>query len=330
MPVRPSKISRHRKPSSIVSPGALWLTVALMLTLSTARAMAQGCPGAESAALAWISKMSQSAHTHSYKGVVTLQRGGDMQVMQVSRKVGDTTSFETLTQLNGQGAHVERVDHPLDCVHPGHRLLEMGSDIVSGRCGITRYYHFSVVDGERVAGRKTVRIHIEPRDIFRYGYLMSLDRNTGLLLKTEILGEGNRTLEKFQFADVSYDAQAPAVSDVDVVHRAKHPDPQRANVSSRVHAPWSVQWLPPGFVATDTASGNAGRRTYTDGLAVVSVFLEDLDNAMPSGEGIVKNGGTTSYSRGLELEGPPALVTVIGDIPLNSARMIADSIRWVQ
>jgi len=201
---------------------------------------------------------------------------------------------------------------------------------VSGRCGITRYYHFSVVDGERVAGRKTVRIHIEPRDIFRYGYLMSLDRKTGLLLKTEILGEGKSTLEKFQFADVSYDAQAPAVSDVDVVHRAKHPDPQRANVSSRVHVPWSVQWLPQGFVATDTASGNAGRRTYTDGLAVVSVFLEDLDNSMPSGEGIVKNGGTTSYSRGLELEGPPALVTVIGDIPLNSARMIADSIRWVQ
>ena len=38
--------------------------------------------------------------------------------------------------------------------------------------------------------------------MYRYGYMMSLDRKTGLLLKTEILGHGQRSLEKIQFANL--------------------------------------------------------------------------------------------------------------------------------
>jgi sigma-E factor negative regulatory protein RseB len=58
------------------------------------------------------------------------------------------------------------------------------------------------------------------------------------------------------------------------------------------------------------------------------VFLEILPRNIQPGEGVVRQGGTTSYTRGLVLGDSPVLVTVIGEIPLNTARMVADSIAW--
>jgi sigma-E factor negative regulatory protein RseB len=74
-------------------------------------------------------------------------------------------------------------------------------------------------------------------------------------------------------------------------------------------------------------SAASERRTYTDGLAVFSVFLEVLSEDIRPGEGVVRTGGTTSYTRGMHMSGRPVLVTVIGEVPLNTARMVADSIR---
>ena len=71
------------------------------------------------------------------------------------------------------------------------------------------------------------------------------------------------------------------------------------------------------------------RRTFTDGLAVFSIFLELLSQDITPGEGVVRSGGTVSYTRGMSMSGMPVLVTVIGEVPLNTARMVADSVTAV-
>jgi sigma-E factor negative regulatory protein RseB len=45
---------------------------------------------------------------------------------------------------------------------------------------------------------------------------------------------------------------------------------------------------------------------------------------------VVRSGSTTSYSRGMALSGEPVLVTVVGEVPVNTARMVADSVKWVR
>jgi len=306
------------------------LLIATLGLFPGARVSAAGCPEANAAALSWLDKMSRSLHQVSYHGVVTLQRGNDMQVMQVSHSVIDGSSSERLTQLTGQGAQVERIDHPLECVHPGHKLLQLGTDLQAGHCGIAQHYRFSVGDGERVAGRKAVRILIEPRDLYRFGYVMELDRETGLLLKTETVGRGHRVLEKFQFANLSYRGQIPEGTEVNVIHRAQHPHPRAPSAPGLSAGQWGVGWVPQGFTATDNPAANAGRRTYTDGLAVFSVFMEELGREIRPGEGVMRSGGTTSYTRGMRLSGQPVLVTVIGEVPINTARMVADSVNWTR
>lgn len=289
------------------------------------------CPGADAEALTWLDKMSRSVNQVSYHGVVTYQRGdADMQVMQVAHSVAEGTSSESMMQLTGQGAQVVRVDHPLHCVHPGHKLLRVGSDLQEGRCEIAGHYRFSATEGERVAGRKAVSILIEPRDMYRYGYVMALDRKTGLLLKTVTLGRGNRVLEKFQFADISYQGETSPSADISLVHQAKHPVPNGLDVGKVIAHNWKALWVPKGFIATDSAVADSRRKTYTDGLAVFSVFVEELGRGIRPGEGVVQEGSTTSYTRGLRIEDKPILITVMGEIPINTARMVADSIRWVR
>jgi sigma-E factor negative regulatory protein RseB len=300
------------------------LLVVLLAPLSLS-AFAVDCPQADQAALEWLSKMSRSSSEVNYHGVVTFQRGEKMQVMQVSHSVVDGTASESMTQLTGQGAQVVRVDHPLHCVHPGHRLLRVGSDIKDGHCGLASYYRFSVEDGERVAGRNAVRINIEPGDMYRYGYVLELDRETGLLLKAQTEGHGRKILERFQFASLSFVEGETSTAGVNVVHRAHHPTPASAQQIPD-GGDWRVAWLPEGFTATDVDAQDGSRRTYTDGLAVFSVFLEELAREIRPGEGVVRRGGTTSYTRGMDLAGQSVLVTVIGEVPLNTARMVADSV----
>ena len=294
-------------------------------------AWAQQCPGADKQALEWLDKMSRSVNQVSYHGVVTYQRGGeDMQVLQVSHSVAGGTTSERMTQLTGQGAQVVRRDHPLDCIHPGHKLLRLSEGLRAGQCGIAENYRFSVSDGERVAGRKAVRVRIEPRDVYRFGYVMELDRSTALLLKTATIGRGNKVLEKFQFANLSYDEQPAQGTDIDVTHQAAHPMPGAPQSRGNLSHEWGVAWLPRGFTVTDAHVPYGGRKTFTDGLAVFSVFVEELDREIRPGEGVVRDGSTTSYTRGKRILEQPVLITVVGEVPVNTARMVADSVSWVR
>ena len=314
------------------------LILLLLGALVSVQARAADCADINPEALRWLDKMSRSAQEISYQGVVMFQRGGeDMQVMQVSHSVSQGAASETLTQLTGQGAQVTRVEHPLECIHPGHKLLRLGGDLnhdesgsAGGACGISEHYRFTVGAGERVAGRKAVRIVIAPKDMYRYGYMMELDRETGLLVKAQTIGRGSKVIERFQFAKLSYTGFTSEAEHTDVVHKALHPVHGEPAGDSYFSGDWVVRWLPTGFIATDAASGGDRRRTYTDGLAVFSVFLEVLSQDIQPGEGVVRHGGTTSYTRGMRLNGSPALVTVIGEVPVNTARMVADSIARVQ
>ena len=53
-----------------------------------------------------------------------------------------------------------------------------------------------------------------------------------------------------------------------------------------------------------------------------------MKGQLKPGEGRASIGGTTAYTRGMQLDGKDVLVTVVGEVPINTARMVADSISW--
>ena len=271
-----------------------------------------------------LAALSGRTRLIDYHGVVTLQRGGDMQIMELSHRVVDGQATEELSRLTGQDAKVSRFRHPTNCMHPGHQLLRSAEIPGGGLCGLAASYRFRVANGERVAGREAVRLRVEPLDMYRFGYVFELDRDTALMLKSTTLASDQRVLEQFQFA--SLDMQAGQPRRAKTSYEAAHPHPREIR-RLRAGPGWRVVWLPAGFMPTDRAPARSRRKTFTDGLASFSVFLEPLDRAIKPGEGVEREGSTVAYTRGVILDRRPVLVTVLGEIPTNTARMVADSVR---
>ena len=214
------------------------LPVLAVLVLGAGKVSAAACTEGDTAALKWLDKMAHSAREVDYQGVVTLQRGQDMKVMQVSHSVEDGSSRELLTELTGRGARVQRARHPLDCTHPGLQLLHVSP--VDDSCGIAEQYRFEIAEGERVAGRKAITIRVKPRDLYRFGYVFSLDEATGLLLKVLTLNPAQRTLEVMQFAQLSYDAPSTVSAVADITHEAIHRGSSEFPDEAALISAWSI------------------------------------------------------------------------------------------
>ncbi|MFK7828395.1 MAG: MucB/RseB C-terminal domain-containing protein [Congregibacter sp.] len=305
--------------------GVVPILVGLVVSaLSLQANAADNCASLDSEVSRLLQAMSSNAEQIDYSGVVTLQRGGDMQIMELSHAVRNGRATEEIARLTGQDARVERSGHPTGCMHPGHQLLRSSELRGDSFCGLSASYRFRISAGERVAGREAVRLRAEPRDMYRFGYIFELDRETALMLKSSTLSVDQRVLEEFQFASLSMQSKQSA--DAAVQHAAAHPHPhETAHLRAGPH--WSVAWLPKGFMATDSAPSDSQRKSYTDGLASFSVFLEPLSTSIKPGEGVERQGSTVAYTRGVLLQRKPVLVTVLGEIPTNTARMVADSVR---
>ena len=270
-----------------------------------------------------LAALSSSARRIDYHGVVTLQRGGDMQIMTLSHQVFDGQITQEFSRLTGQDAKVFRYAHPMDCMHPGHRLLHSVAMPNEGLCAVAASYRFRVANGERIAGREAVRLRVEPLDMYRFGYVFELDRDTALMLKSTTLASDQRVLEQFQFATL--DLQSVPAAQATTHYEAAHPHPRESGAGAGPS--WRIAWLPAGFVPTDKAPARSRRKSFTDGLASFSVFFESLPGAIKPGEGVEREGSTVAYTRGVILDQRPVLVTVLGEIPTNTARMVADSVR---
>jgi sigma-E factor negative regulatory protein RseB len=165
--------------------------------------------------------------------------------------------------------------------------------------------------------------------MYRYGYLLAVDQKTGLLLKSQVMGHDGKVLERFQFADLDVGA-TPSLEDLAPGdHVAHHPDVAVQDTPDGENT-WQIDWIPEGFLPTAADVTMAGQvRTYTDGLAVFSVFLEARQparNPAAGGEGSAQQGATTAFTRTVKLAGNAWLVTVIGEVPVNTARRVADSV----
>ena len=290
------------------------------------------CVAVDEEALGWLDRMSHSLRETSYRGVFTYQHGSAVQAMRISHSIKGDMEHEEITRLTGADAKVVRSEHPLDCIHPGHRLVRIGRLYrgEGGECGVARHYRLQMAGASRIAGREAVLLNVLPRDIYRYGYQIAIDRQTGLLLKTQTVAQDGRVLERFQFAEIQIGSAEHDGTRVEMIHEAPHVHGDARRSAGSVAPPWSIRWLPEGFVLTDAVDGTGHNKTYTDGLANFSVFVELVPDLEEAGAGMARQGGTTAYTRGMLISGQPTLVTVLGEVPVNTARRVADSVAWAR
>jgi len=291
---------------------------------------------------ALIEKMVQANRQLDYRGIFTYEHSGVLNTISVVHAVRDGIEYERLNHLNGPEREIFRQTMDADCgpagFQPGAPVIQV-RQLVDGT--LERFYQPHLRDLERVAGRQARVINLVPSDSHRYGFILALDEDTGLLLQALLVGGDNHLLERFQFVDLEVGAELDDTEFLPPGKKAGQGDADATTCSGSTtqqqgRAPgaglpsWSAAWVPPGFTLMPSRSGPADspeNRLYSDGLAEFSIFV-DLVAADSLPPVHARRGATVAYLARTTNGGEDYLVCVVGEIPLATAQQIAESVNF--
>lgn len=297
-----------------------------------------------------LKRMAEANRQLSYQGIFSYEYGGALKTVKVFHSVRDGQEFERIVHLNGPEREVVRRGNDLNCQRLGDAMLKgelRGKSLrgaPSALSELSRSYlesHYSLyMKGEgRVAGRNITTVHVVPKDEFRYGYVLGIDKETGLLLQSMLIGSKKRVLERFQFVDVTIGtlvddmALEPTNKDHHLASLDAAPCLNEKGIlpiTSERH--WKTTWLPPGFALSGYhISPQTKRETlvFTDGLTVFSVFV-DPDEVIKVPDMQAERGATVAFLSRIRKGSEEHVICVVGEIPIETAKKVAQSIVPVQ
>ena len=242
-----------------------------------------------------LAKMLRASSRQRYEGTVLYERAGNRQFVTVSSPIDDAEQG-MLRRMNAQAG-------PLPESWP------VPFDSPQRACDVAEVYLPTLESGRTVAGRATQRLTLRPRDTLRLTHLIDLDSATGLALSMATVGSEGKMLERYEFASINYQP---------VSGREPRAQQQRGYERGR-----SV--VPGYFVMSEDA--DRGVFVVSDGLATASIFVEPLPPGAPVGEGAVIEGATLTYTRGIRSAAGGLLISVLGEVPVVTARLLADAVR---
>lgn len=280
----------------------------------------------------WLDKMSRASRQLDYFGIFSYEHGASNQTLRIFHVVRDGEEYERLMHMDGEPNEIIRKGHPVDCIHSGESLMRSDSRQIrrnlAERFGgdfqeLQSYYQIALAGEERVAGRRAVKLIMQANDDYRHSYVLSIDANTGLLLRSLMHDGQGRILERFQFsiiaAGVPIEANMLEAETANPTIITNHHDLDAAvdgaKPEQRLVDLLQFQWLPRGFVKVESLQPNFESLTFSDGLAVFTVYLERLAAEAGDIDGWAQQGGTMAISRRMSPPLQEVVLTIVGELP---------------
>lgn len=292
----------------------------------------------------WLQKMAAAVKTLNYEGTFVYMHDNKLEALRIVHRNDGSGERERLFSLAGSAREILRTDDLLTCILPDSKSVVVEKSRTSkyiplGLLQITKdlanYYEFELLGQDRMAGMQAQVIAIKPKDAYRYGYRLWLERETGMLLKSDVLNEDGKAVEQLMFTNLVLQPQIPeeklkpATSGKDFTwHRAEQTaEPPQAEAKA---GRWKVTRLPGGFAMSmhkehglPTSRMPVDHMVFTDGLSSISVFIEKRSSDVSLPRGVTSMGAVNAY--GTSVAGHH--VTVMGEVPKAAVIMIGRSVR---
>lgn len=299
----------------------------------------------------WLDQMSHALTNLDYQGTVIYLHDGQLDSIQIVHLVDADGEHERLTSLNGAPREVIRTRDRVTCILPGKRSMVLDRRFTNNlfpalppsQVGdLADYYNFRYIGKDRVAGLEAAVIGIVPEDSYRYGYRLWLEQDTGMLLKSELLDEAGQAVEQVMFTNITLgESISPSALEPRFGEPEFGPKPPPGTKSKTRPTPpatpphefrWEAASLPPGFHLkshewerlTDTTP-LAEHLVFTDGLATVSVYVEELSAGADNPKGGASMGAVSAFTRKMH----DHRITVVGEVPPVTARNIANGMHYL-
>lgn len=296
----------------------------------------------------WLERMLQSTQTLNYEGTFIYVQGPHVEAMRIVNGGGtESQQRRRLFSLSGPPREVLVANNSVTCLLPKQHTTFVGGDYprspfplsIPRELGrLQSHYQFEMLGGDRVAGLDAQVIAIKPRDAWRFGYRLSLDRRNGMVLRSALLDENGYPIEQLMFTDLQLkphidDANfgSAALPDGTIAEVSPNPNGAASSGEPVIRSPWRVDQLPEGFVKVShnritQASGRQPTEhlVFADGLATISIFIEKLNEAPPLLQGGSQLGSMNAF--GVVVNDHQILV--VGEVPAATVQRIATSIRF--
>jgi len=333
---RAARVLAHRLWQSAL---ALAQAVALAGSAPAAAVQPESGSGTQVSPDAYLARMAAAVDDLTYEGTLVYLADNRLETLHIVHRVADGDVEERLISLSGPVRAVARQRDEVTCALSGDHPIS-----VKRRAGVPDLLRTRAIDpatlaanyfvhplGEtRVAGRDADVIGVIPRDDYRYGYRFYLDRQTGLPLKSDLMGPEGDPIEQIMFATLQVTPAAAGPAEAEPMLAAApsaalsaRPAERRASSGpAPTLAPWRFDALPPGFAVRlrdswpEGPEGKVEHFLVTDHLASVSVFVE------ADGQGGLT--GATRIGAVHAVGGRVAghQVTVVGQVPAETVSSV--------
>jgi sigma-E factor negative regulatory protein RseB len=307
-----------------------WWAACVVLLL----AWSSGAAATESAA-EWLDRAAAAARQLNYSGVYVYHHGEHVEVLRVLHRNDASGEREKVEVLDGTPRQFLRVNNDVYCHMPDGKHVRLERNAVRrffpallppqpGQ--LAEFYDIKLGGNERVAGRECRVVVLEPRDSYRHTYHLWLDKQTGLPLKTRSVNDSGGVVSMFVFSEIQI-GKAPDMRLFRNDMTGKRI--QQASLDQPAGLAWDVA-PPPGYVRVQEAlrplpgkKAPVTHMVFSDGLSVLSMFVEPVDPQSHSMQGLSAEGAIGVYAR--QVDG--YMVTVLGEVPSQALIETGNSAR---
>jgi len=296
----------------------------------------------ESAAWEQLLQIQRASERLNYSGVFIYQMGDMARSSRITHLVDSSGSHEKLEMLDGKlrefirhnnevhGYRPEVQTITVQQRHGGSRFPALSAALNPAE--LSSYYSIKRLPVERVAGLECQGLLLTAKDQWRHSYRFWADRQSGLLLKSEVLNAQGQAIEQIAFTEVhvgeTIDKQKikPSFPDTALWTLVKYPVAETRLLGQG----WSLQALTPGFKVVHELRRDmpdqpqSGQIVLSDGLSAVSIFIQPYQEGKADGARKGRQGAINLFARRVG----DYWITVLGEVPAETVKTLALSLEY--
>ena len=284
----------------------------------------------------WLTRMHDASRQRNYVGTfVVTSASGQMSSARIWHACDGQRQVERVESLSGAPRSTFRRDDEVLTFLPESRTVRserreslgpfpaMNPDETS----IPEVYTARRVGSDRVAGFDADIVQVLPKDAMRFGYRIWSEKKSGLVVKLQTLDDSGKVLEQAAFSELQLDApvrmeRLAQMMAVPEGWRVEKAEPVKTTAAAEG---WGLSRPVPGFKPQSCYKRPAEgvlQWIFSDGLASVSLFVEEYDARRHAQEGVFASGATHTFTRRLQ----DWWITAVGEVPMHTLKAFALSL----
>lgn len=292
----------------------------------------------------WLMRMHEASKNRAYVGTFVVSSGGAMSSAKIWHVCEGNQQVERVETLTGAPRSIFRHNDQVVTFMPDQKVvrsekrqsLSLFPELLqSTDSRIADFYRVRREGAERVAGVEADVIVLVPKDNMRFGYRVWTEQKKGLVVKLQTLDTDGKVLEQAAFSELQLDAPVKMDKLIQMMgkvegYRVERPVLVKTTASAEG---WVLKAPVAGFkpvscyrrpaAATNAVTGEDPLQwVFSDGLALVSIFVEPFDRLRHDKEASLSLGATQTITRQLDAY----WLTVMGEVPMTTLRLFASGL----